>query len=331
MPRVSVIITTHNRPEFLPRAVESALSAGADVEIVVVDDASVDETAEICRRMNGIRYVRVERNQRVAGARNLGILASTGDYITFLDDDDIRLAHSLNLQVSYLESTPDVGLVYGQVLEGDQNCIPTGERYPIQFPQGDVFWKLLEGNFIPCVTALFRRSCLYRMGLLDEAAPGVDDWDLWIRIAELYQVAAVEQPVAIWRRSTPGSGQGSSKTVDIISLSCNLFRHKWLALPRSASAPRHRRQMASRQFSNVVSDHLVWETANSLVRGEVRDAKKSLATLLRLHPSSIWGVARRWSRISTLAVLLRSALAHDDMLSLKTRFKQLQTGEREWL
>src|SRR5882724_11167373 len=103
MPQASVIIATHNRPHLLPRAIESAFSAGTDVEVVVVDDASTDRTAEVCRSLPSIRYVRADRNQRVAGARNLGIMASTGEYLTFLDDDDLRLPGSLDRQIRALE------------------------------------------------------------------------------------------------------------------------------------------------------------------------------------------------------------------------------------
>ena len=76
MPRASIIIATHSRPQLLPRAVESALAAGVDVEVIVIDDASTDETAAVCRALKGIKYLRVERNQRVAGARNIGLVAS---------------------------------------------------------------------------------------------------------------------------------------------------------------------------------------------------------------------------------------------------------------
>src|ERR1043165_4328184 len=114
MPTVSVIITTHNRPRLLPRAVASAFGAGRGAEVVVVDDASTDETARVCRGLDGIRYVRLEENQGVAGARNVGILSSVGEYLCFLDDDDVRLESSLDWQAGALASAPDPGVGHGQ-------------------------------------------------------------------------------------------------------------------------------------------------------------------------------------------------------------------------
>src|SRR5437667_11856284 len=103
-PAVSVIIPTFCRPELLSSAVESAFRAGTNVEVIVVDDASVDETALVCREFKGIKYLRLSRNEGVAGARNAGIRASSADYIAFLDDDDLRLPGSLDMQVGLLAS-----------------------------------------------------------------------------------------------------------------------------------------------------------------------------------------------------------------------------------
>ncbi|MDT5263311.1 MAG: hypothetical protein QOC61_2315 [Acidobacteriota bacterium] len=134
MPRVSIIIATYNRPHLLTRAVESARKAGSDVEIVVVDDASTAETSEVCRSLPGIRYVRVERNQRLGGARNLGILASRGEFITFLDDD-VLLPGSLDAQAEALASAPEAGFIYGQAILGDEDCDPPLQLSLYMVPQ----------------------------------------------------------------------------------------------------------------------------------------------------------------------------------------------------
>ena len=285
MPTVSVIITTHKRPDMLPRAVASAFGAGRGAEVVVVDDASADETARVCRGLDGIKYVRLEENQGVAGARNVGILNSRGDYLCFLDDDDVRLEGSLDWQAAALEAAPDAGMVYAQALvdEGEGN----GNVYPRRCPEGDIFWELLRQNFIPCGSVLFRRSCLARVGMLDQSAPGVDDWDLWLRIASQYSVLALERPVTTWRRSTPTSGQGSSRAAELVALSTRQFRRKWMRLSRAASASEFERRRARRLFSEHAAGQLVFEAARSLGGRQFRQARACLSAALRLHPSGL--------------------------------------------
>src|SRR5262245_2281056 len=111
MPKASIIITTHQRPALLRRAIHSASNAGRDLEVEVVDDASTDEPAAICESITGINYLRVEHNQGVAGARNIGLVASSGEYVSFLDDDDLRLPGSIDQQVKLLDQTPEAGLI----------------------------------------------------------------------------------------------------------------------------------------------------------------------------------------------------------------------------
>ena len=303
MPTVSVIITTHNRPHLLPTAIKSARAAGKDVEVVVVDDASTDETANVCRSISNIRYVRVERNQKVAAARNIGVLVSRGEYITFLDDDDARLAGSLDLQLEALASVPEAGLIYGQALVSNQSNMATGDYNPKRCPQGDVFWELLSRNFIPCGTALFRRSCLFRAGLLDQSVPGIDDWDLWVRISALYDVIALKQPVILWRRSTPVSGQGTSRANELVAMSTRQFRKKWLKLARVADAPAKKRREVWQDFSRNMAAHLALETARAFKYGNFLIAPENLMTALSLHP---WGTMRLAASPSTF-VFLRAA------------------------
>lgn len=283
-PKASIIITTKSRPQLLVRAVHSAQASGENVEVVVIDDASSDQTAEVCRGLAGINYVRIEHNQGVAAARNVGLVASSGDYVTFLDDDDVRLPGSLDEQVKLLAADKQAGLIYGQAIWGNQFGQPTNQIYPQTCPQGDVFWSLLGQNFIPCGSAVFRRSCLNRVGLLDRSLPGLDDWDLWLRLAELYPIIALEEPVMIWRRSTPVSGQGTSYAADLVSQCVRQFRQSWLKLPRAADASREMKREAWQRFSANMAEHLAWEAIRSLRHGSLTKATKNILTLLRRCP-----------------------------------------------
>lgn len=302
MAKVSLIIPTFNRPHLLPRAVESALGAGRDVEVIVVDDGSVDETARVCRALRGIKYARLDRNQGVAGARNIGLLESTGDYIAFLDDDDLRLPGSLEHQLALLEGAPESGLVASAVLLGDEQCVPTGEGAAPRAESGDVFWQVLELNlFLLPTSVLVRRSCFFEVGLFNRRLAGIDDWDMWARIAELRPFLIDDRPVSIYRAPTPGSGQGSSALARHLHAA---FKHQatLLTLPRVRAAPKQLRRAVRASLRRRISDTLSWRAAEQLPRGHLFFAASNFLTALRICP---WWAARP----THLGVLWRSSAA----------------------
>lgn len=284
MARASIIIPTHSRPHLLPRAVESARAAGTDVEIIVVDDASTDETAAVCRGLAGIKYIRLERNQGVAGARNVGILASTSEFIAFLDDDDLRLPGSLDLQTEALAADPAVGFVCGAMLIADQDYNLTGEVSRPRHAGGDVFWQILELDFpVMPLCVVIRKGCFLRVGLLNRRLRGIDDWDILVRIAELYPVTVLEEPVGIYRRPTPRSGQGSSAQAAQLYGAVK-YQPQLLRLPRVMSAPQAQRRGVRRRTVNRVADTLLWSAAERLPEGYFRFAAGNILTALRLNP-----------------------------------------------
>jgi len=302
MVKVSIIITTFNRPHLLPKAVESALGAGSDVEVIVVDDASTDETAHVCASLPQIKYLRLDRNQGVAGARNVGLLASTGDYVAFLDDDDLRLPGSLDHQVALLEEAPGAGFVAGGVLLGDQDCVPTGEVATPQGESGDLFWRVLELNLylIPAAVVV-RKTCFLEVGIFNPHIAGIDDWDMWTRISAIRTVVVDPRPVCIYRSATPGSGQGSSAMGRHLKAAARHQLHL-LSLPRVQDAPARRRQEVRRLTRRRLADTLSWRAAEELPRGAFRFAASNFFTALRLSP--LWA-----ARPTHLGVLLRSAAA----------------------
>ena len=125
MPKVSVVVLTHNRPDMLCRAVSSILNQTfQDFEIVLVDDASTDNTPEVVRGLGDarIKYIRHKENRGEAAAANTGVTSSSGEYIAFLHDDDEWLPEKLGQQVRLLESSPPtVGAVYTGFLRIDRS------------------------------------------------------------------------------------------------------------------------------------------------------------------------------------------------------------------
>jgi glycosyltransferase involved in cell wall biosynthesis len=287
MMKISVIIPTHARPHLLPGAVESAKLAGRDVEVIVVDDASADSTAEVCAALEGIRYVRLEHNLGVAGARNVGLLASSAEYVAFLDDDDLRLPGSLDVQLAALEARPEAAICCGSMLLADQEGGLTGEVSSPNHPGGDAFWELLEFKFpVMPLSVLVRKSCFLSAGLFRAGLSGIDDWDIFVRIAELYPVVVTDEPVGIYRQPTPASAQGSSAQARHLTRAARRQR-ELLRLPRARAASGARRREARRQAVNRIADTLLWNAARRLPEGSFRFACANILAALRLNPLRI--------------------------------------------
>ncbi|HLJ59289.1 MAG TPA: glycosyltransferase [bacterium] len=202
-PVVSIIIPTRNRREKLREAVDSVLAqegAGVefDTEIIVVDDASTDDTPRVVPTWRGVRYIRLDDHKNTSAARNAGIAASRGDYLAFLDDDDLLLPCFARTLLS-----PGADVAYSSVItEGD------GVRKPqrnTHHPSGDVFLDILRHNvFIHIAAILIRRQIVVETGCFDESLPAIEDHDLLLRIAHRHRFVFVPGPVAIYRQSSSG-------------------------------------------------------------------------------------------------------------------------------
>lgn len=304
MAEVSVVIPTHDRARWLPRAVASAQAAGREVEVIVVDDASTDDTPHVCAGLAGIRYVRLESNVGLARARNAGIAESRGEFLAFLDDDDQRLPGSLDLEVAALRRNPAASLAYGPVLVGDPvENRPGDERRPARPIGGDIFWRLLETNFIYVPSTLVRRARVVELGGFDLDVPGVEDWYLWLRLAERAPVVACDQPMAIYRLAAPSSRQMSSDQARMSRMS-ERVRERAEQLSRVVEAANQESDRLARYTRNVRSDRLIWTAAHALACGRPREARRNLLAALRLHPRR---AVRPWTFQLLLATALRSS------------------------
>lgn len=284
MTLASVIIPTYARPDRLGCAVESARHAGTDLEIIVVDDASTDETASVCKKLPGIKYIRLDRNQGVAGARNVGILASSGKYVAFLDDDDLRLPGSIDVQVKALEANARAGFVCGAMVMADQNYQATGEVFLPSQTSGDVFWELMELDFpVMPLSTLIRKECFLRVGLLNPRLGGIDDWDIFVRIAELYSVLIINEHIGLYRQPTPSSAQGSSAQGTQLLRAARHQLHL-MKLPRAQAATQSQRRAIRKKTLNRIADTLLWSAARRFPEKEFGFVCRNTLTAMRLSP-----------------------------------------------
>jgi glycosyltransferase involved in cell wall biosynthesis len=198
MPKVSVIIPTYNCAHYLEQAIESAMNQTyRDVEIIVLDDGSTDNTSEVVRKYgNNIRYIR-QANAGLPAARNRAIESSAGEFLAFLDSDDWWELSKLAKQVPLLEDDPQVGLVYTdlRVVHDDGEIIPSFLASRPLATSGYVFDRLLESGFILPSTVLLRRSCLDQVGMFDESMRSHEDIELWLRVCQSWKVALINEPL----------------------------------------------------------------------------------------------------------------------------------------
>ncbi len=200
VPTVSVVIPCYNHARFLGEAIESALDQTCrEVEIVVVDDGSTDDTASVAARYPGVVYVRQE-NQGLAAARNTGVRSSRGAFLVFLDADDRLLPNAIDAGLECFARHPDAAFVSGDhrriALDGTPIATPEVPRV-----QGDHYLALLRGNYIGMhATVMYRREAVEQAGGFDPTLPACEDYDLYLRIARDLPVHQHEAVVAEYRR-----------------------------------------------------------------------------------------------------------------------------------
>jgi len=272
--RVSIIIPTHNRSQLLRVAVESALAQTyPNLEIIVVDDGSTDNTARLMAHYAGrVLYIR-QANRDVAAARNTGIRAASGEYLTFLDDDDFILPTKLERQVQLLDSRPEIGLVHCGYYHTDEAGNPVDKM--VFLPEGDVLKALVCENLIWVGAPLVRRRCLNRVGLFDEALPAVNaDWYMWLRLAQAgCRFACIQEPLGAYRT------QRDSMLTNVAGLEHATFA----VLDRIFANPALPEDVAAVK-DQAYGRWCLWLSCRYYAAGLWENGRRNLAAALALHP-----------------------------------------------
>jgi glycosyltransferase involved in cell wall biosynthesis len=233
-PYVSVVIPTYNRSPFIVAAIESVLSQRGTTwpyEIIVVDDGSTDDTADVLRNYtDAIRYRMLEHSGLPAVARNVGVSEARGELIAFLDSDDVWLHDKLSAQVPLFDD-PAVVLSYGQAerIYGDDPTPRGAVVEPERLRQGEDFRTLVEGNVISTLTTMVRRAAFGEVGGFDEspALRGVEDYELWLRISARYPRGTVALPENLALYRIHGDGLGSSDSAIALRRLLDVYESVW--------------------------------------------------------------------------------------------------------
>ncbi len=195
---ISVIIPCYNSLQFVGDAIDSVLqSTISSFEILVVDDGSNEPVAPFLNdrypNVGNLRCIRQE-NRGLSGARNTGIREALGEFLVFLDADDLILPDKLRVQLEFLRSNTTIHVVYSlsEWFKGDD----PEQTFPVRFPiyEGDILANLLYGNFIHVNSVMIPKNLVIDAGGFDESFKELEDWDLWLRLAVSdFQFACVQQ------------------------------------------------------------------------------------------------------------------------------------------
>lgn len=206
--RISVIVPTRDRLDFLPQALASIRALEGPeytFEILVGDNGFAAETRLIAEKF-GANYIKVDRTGAGA-ARNAGLEAATGDYLAFLDDDDVWMSTHLRDQLAILDARPDVDAVIGQAVSTDAALQPISKPWPQESPgEGDeLLRKMLSGFFPQIGTTVARIQVREMIGSFDEKLIGGQDLDWLLRIARRRTLSCALAPCVLFRQRPPGS------------------------------------------------------------------------------------------------------------------------------
>jgi glycosyltransferase involved in cell wall biosynthesis len=211
-PLVSTIVLSYNQSRFVLETLESIKAQTYKAtQLIVVDDCSSDgSVATIERWLHENRvdctFIRHRKNEGICKSLNDALAVATAKYVSMVASDDVWLPDKIAQQVDIMESQPDqVGILYSDAFQMDEHGHPLPDmfigahRKLGEMPQGQILNTLLEGNFIPAMTTLIRRSCYDVVGLYDENLPW-EDWDMWLRLARHYSFLYSPIPSARYRR-----------------------------------------------------------------------------------------------------------------------------------
>jgi len=276
MKTVSIVIPAYNASQWIAETLESVLAQSfSDFEVIVVDDGSTDNTANVVSRFKRVQYIH-KPNGGEGSARNVGIQAAQGEYIAFVDSDDLWFPDKLRLQLEFLKQTR-MGWVYcdGYVFDGSSGKDLHKFSDVTQLHSGDILRPLFFRDFIPSPTPVIHRSVLEDVGYFNESRliQMREDWELWLRIAARHPIGFVNRPLVRYRKHAGSNTAGENPLIAFESLK---------AVIESAAA---REPVRLGPSKNLALALLHIEIGRSLAgKGNLQDARRVFACAWHLAP-----------------------------------------------
>ena len=213
--QVSVIMPAFNAEKTIGASVESVLGQTFENwELLVINDGSTDRTIDIMAQFNDKRIRLItQENQGVAAARNTGLRQASGEYVAFLDADDLWLPTKLEKQVAlFNRSGIQLGLVYTKHRGFIENLAQSFSMdVDASIGYDNLYHRLLIMDYVPTLTVMIRASLIAEIGYFREDLRGTEDWDYWIRIAKYYALERVNEELALYRISPNSLSRNKDK------------------------------------------------------------------------------------------------------------------------
>jgi glycosyltransferase involved in cell wall biosynthesis/peptidoglycan/xylan/chitin deacetylase (PgdA/CDA1 family) len=288
---VSVIVTSFNYGQYVGDALESILAQSVPAsEVIVIDDGSTDDTAARVRSYPDLQYV-YQTNAGVSAARNRGIAKSTGDFLVFLDADDLLLPRAIECNLRTFRENPAVGMVAGhyRYINADKTV---QFRQPFHGVTSDFYRHLLIDNFIGMHGAvMYKRAAISDVGGFDEALRRCEDYDVYLKVAKSHGLACHDEIVAEYRRH--GNGL-SNEPVPMLAMSHQVLSRQYphvLARNDKDLMAAYRRGMIS--WRNRYGRELAQKVVSNARSGNFGLARLQLAHLLPHTPMMAGWMVRR--------------------------------------
>jgi glycosyltransferase involved in cell wall biosynthesis len=324
MPTISVIVPAYNAERTILETLTSVQQQTfSDFELIVINDGSTDQTLELLNTVNDRRLkIFSYPNGGLSVARNRGITQATGEFIAFLDADDLWTVDKLELQLTAFQQHPEAGVVYSwnyYMDEEGKSCCEPDE--PILFT-GNVYAHLLVGNFIVNGSnCLIRRQAIESVGEFDPEVAGAADWDYWLRLAARWSFVVVPKPQVYYR----GSSRSMSANVEFMER-CNLrvIEKGFQAAPLEMQSLKN--QSLANTYRYLANQYL---TRVGSIEGAKQAAQK-LWIAIRLYPPILresW-IKDSWTRTLLLKVLLIQLISPKFALQLIQLISKVRANRR---
>ncbi len=286
---ISVVMPVYNQARFIMRAVESvrAQEVPDEVEIIIVNDGSIDETESVLRALAHDETIRciTQENAGPSSSRNRAIRESRGEWIAFLDGDDYWLPGKLRAQLSALEKE-SADFAYCGVIVVDEEGRTTA-TYPAT-PNDSQLSNLMWGNLISTPTVIVRRSLLDQTGLFDEMLMTGEDWDLWLRLATQGRGVCVQETLVGVQRYERDANYYPLNLYEVaIPRICSRFFDSLRGREDMAAVAGQRRRVLSSHFSMLAKAHFQRRNVPAFFRYAMRSIMSSPRGLRYLLPGSV--------------------------------------------